>query len=81
MSSLARQLCMHERTLHRRLQESGTTYRRELENLRYQMARQMLVDSAMPHSKDRRDARLLRRDDLHPRLRTAVGGNAERVAR
>ncbi|MEA3411505.1 MAG: AraC family transcriptional regulator [Pseudomonadota bacterium] len=48
---IASQLCMHERTLHRRLQEAGTTYRHELEDIRYAMARQMLADSAVPQSR------------------------------
>lgn len=45
---LARQLHIHERTLNRRLQEEGTSFRRELDTIRYEMARHFLVESAMP---------------------------------
>lgn len=48
LSDVARQLCIHERTLNRRLQEEGTSFRRELDDIRYAMARQLLSDSAMP---------------------------------
>jgi len=45
-NNIASQLCIHERTLQRRrLQESGTTYRCELETIGYEVARQMLAES------------------------------------
>lgn len=47
---VAGQLCIHERTLHRRLRESGTTYRHELEDIRFTLARQMLAESVIPQS-------------------------------
>jgi AraC-like DNA-binding protein len=46
--SIARQLGMHERTLNRRLREEGTNFRRELEQMRYQLARQLLANPHMP---------------------------------
>lgn len=47
---IANQLCLHERTLNRRLRESGTTYRRELDTIRYEVARQMLAETRTPLS-------------------------------
>ena len=49
-SAIARQLGMHERTLNRRLREERTSFRRELESIRYQVARQLLADTRMPLS-------------------------------
>ena len=51
VSDIARQLGMHERTLNRRLRAEGTTFRRELEQTRYEVARQFLSDTTMPLSK------------------------------
>ncbi len=48
VADIAGQLGMHERTLNRRLREEGTTFRRELEEIRYEVARQLLADSNMP---------------------------------
>lgn len=48
VGDIAKQLHMHERTLNRRLREEGTSYRRELEKVRYQIARQLLADTLMP---------------------------------
>lgn len=42
------QLGMHRRTLHRRLQAEGTTFRRELDSIRYEYARQLLADTQLP---------------------------------
>jgi len=44
-SDLARQLHIHERTLNRRLHEAGTNFRRELDAIRYEMARHFLLES------------------------------------
>ncbi|NJN46657.1 MAG: AraC family transcriptional regulator [Candidatus Competibacteraceae bacterium] len=51
VTDIASQFCMHERTLHRRLRDEGTTFRRELEEVRYEVARQLLAESTMPLSK------------------------------
>jgi AraC-like DNA-binding protein len=51
VTDISDQLHMHERTLNRRLREEGTNFRRELEAIRYQVARQLLADSEMPLSK------------------------------
>jgi AraC-like DNA-binding protein len=51
VSDIAEQLHLHERTLNRRLRQEGTTFRRELERVRYEVARQLLADTAMPLSK------------------------------
>lgn len=49
-SDIARQFDMHERTLHRRLEKEGTSFRRELEGIRYEVARQLLSKSKAPLS-------------------------------
>ena len=41
---------MHERTMHRHLEKEGTTFRRELEGIRYELARQLLSKSKTPLS-------------------------------
>lgn len=51
VTDIARQLGMHERTLNRRLREEGTSFRQELKEIRYSLARQLLTDSTMPLSK------------------------------
>ena len=51
VSNVARQLGIHERTLHRRLQEQGTSFRHELEDVRYEMAHQLLAESTMSIAK------------------------------
>jgi len=47
-TKIARHLCMHERTLHRRLHEQGTSYQLELDTIRDEIARQLLTGSATP---------------------------------
>lgn len=42
---IARELGMHERTLNRRLRAEGTTFRRELESIRYEVARRLLAET------------------------------------
>lgn len=44
-------LHMHERTLNRRLSEKGTSFRQELDNTRYAVARQFLAESNIPLKK------------------------------
>lgn len=44
----ATQLCMHERTLNRRLRERGTSFQRELDSIRYDLARHFLAETSMP---------------------------------
>lgn len=39
---------IHERTLHRRLKSSGTSFRRELDNARNQVSQQLLVGTSLP---------------------------------
>lgn len=51
ISIVAGQLGLHERTLNRRLRNEGTTYRRELEKIRYELAREMLADDRTTISK------------------------------
>jgi AraC-like DNA-binding protein len=51
IGEVARRLCLHERTLHRRLRDQGTSFSHELEDIRYELARQLLADSRMPVSK------------------------------
>jgi AraC-like DNA-binding protein len=48
ISDIAGQLCMHERTLHRRLREEGTSFQLELDAVRYDVARQLLGGSTTP---------------------------------
>ncbi|MGB7931780.1 MAG: AraC family transcriptional regulator [Gammaproteobacteria bacterium] len=45
---IAGQLCIHERTLHRRLREEDTSFQLELDAVRYDIACQLLAGSAMP---------------------------------
>lgn len=42
ISNIAQQLGIHERTLNRRLKAEGTTFRQELEQVRYTVSRQLL---------------------------------------
>jgi len=51
VADIAKRLCLHERTLLRRLHEQGTSFRRELEGIRYDLSRQLLTDSTMPVNK------------------------------
>ena len=51
LSDIAGQLCMHERTLHRRLREQGTSFSHELEDVRNGMSQQLLAESTMPIAK------------------------------
>lgn len=51
IDEIARRLCIHERTLHRRLRDQGTSFRHELESIRYELAKQLLTDSTMSVSK------------------------------
>ncbi|MEA3277780.1 MAG: AraC family transcriptional regulator [Pseudomonadota bacterium] len=48
---IAEQLGMHERTLNRRLRAEGTTFRRELEDTRYEVARHLLAETTVPLSR------------------------------
>jgi AraC-like DNA-binding protein len=48
VSDIACQHHLHERTLNSRLHEEGTSFRKELEDIRFEMARQFLVESTMP---------------------------------
>ena len=41
---IAQQLGMHERTLHRRLKNEGTSFRQQLDDIRYWVARQLLAN-------------------------------------
>lgn len=47
-AGIAAQLGMHERTLNRRLREERTSFREELASVRFQIARQLLADTALP---------------------------------
>ena len=49
--AVARELGMHQRTLNRRLRDEGTTFRQELEYIRYELARRWLAETDMPLSK------------------------------
>lgn len=44
----ARHLHLHRRTLNRRLKEAGTTFRRVLDQVRFELAREMLSDTSLP---------------------------------
>lgn len=47
VANIAAQLCLHERTLHRRLREHNTTFRRISEEVRSELARQLLSETTM----------------------------------
>lgn len=47
-ASLAEQFSMHRRTLARRLRIQGTTFLAVLDDVRYEVARSLLVDTALP---------------------------------
>ena len=49
--SIAAMLGMHQRTLNRKLHKQGTTFRKELESIRYELARQLLSNLKMPVSR------------------------------
>lgn len=46
-AEMARRLCLSERTLRRRLRQQGTSYRELLDQVREQLARQMLRDATL----------------------------------
>lgn len=48
---VAGQLGLHERTLNRRLRQAGTSFRRELKAVRYQMAQELLANTRLPLSR------------------------------
>lgn len=48
VADIAGKLHIHERTLNRRLREEGTSFHRELEDIRYEMSRHYLAESTMP---------------------------------
>ncbi len=48
---IARQLGLHERTLSRHLRRQGTSFRKELNNVRYQLARELLANTSLPLSR------------------------------
>lgn len=45
---LAKRLSVHRRTLNRRLKDHGTTFQRVLDEVRYEVARQLLANTRMP---------------------------------
>jgi AraC-like DNA-binding protein len=47
VNDIANQLCLHERSLNRRLHDKGTSFRREFENVRHELARQLLSETDM----------------------------------
>ena len=47
VANISAQLCLHERTLHRRLREHSTTFRRESEEVRSELARRLLTETTM----------------------------------
>ena len=49
--NIARRLGLHERTLNRRLHQAGTSFRHELNAVRYQVARELLVHTMLPLSR------------------------------
>jgi AraC-like DNA-binding protein len=44
----ARHLQLHRRTLNRRLREAGTTFRQVLDQVRFELAQEMLADTRFP---------------------------------
>jgi AraC-like DNA-binding protein len=48
VTDVSRELRMHHRSLNRRLRDHGTSFREELDNVRYIMACQLLADSMIP---------------------------------
>jgi AraC-like DNA-binding protein len=48
---VARQLGLHERTLNRRLRQAGTSFRQELQGVRYQVAQELLVNTRLSLSR------------------------------
>lgn len=47
VADVSSQLGIHERTLNRRLSKEGTSFRQEIENIRYEIARQLLANTQM----------------------------------
>jgi len=48
---VARQLGLHERTLNRRLNQAGTSFRQELKTVRYQVAQELLANTQLSLSR------------------------------
>lgn len=48
VAEVAGELRIHQRTLNRRLRDHGTSFRRELDNVRYAVAQQLLAESTIP---------------------------------
>ena len=71
---------MHRRTLSRRLKGSGMGYRAITNEIRFEIARQLLQDTQVPLGADRGGAGLFRGQRLHPRLPALVGPDADRLA-
>ena len=72
-------LTMHRRTLSRRLKESGMGYRAITNEIRFEIARQLLEDTKCRWA-DCGRAGLFRGQRLHPGLPALVGPDANRLA-
>ena len=68
------------RTLHRRLEARGTTLRKLIDQVRCEIASQLLRDTCLSVSRDRRDPRLRRGECLHPGVPTLDRDTPDRLA-
>ena len=73
-------LAMHRRTLSRRLKGGGMGYRAITNEIRFEIARQLLEDTQVPLGSDRGGPRLFRGQRLHPGLPALVGPDADSLA-
>ena len=71
---------MHRRTLSRRLKDGGMGYRAITNEIRFEIARQLLEDTEVPLGADRGGSGLFGGQRLHPGLPALVGPDADRLA-
>ena len=80
-AEVARRLGLHERALGRRLQATGTTFQRLLDETREEIARQLLCDTDIPVARVAAALGYGDADGVHPRLYALDRPHSQRVSR